>query len=233
MTLTQNLIPQMPCYLFWKDLNLKFLGSNDAFARIAGANSMQELTGKTDYDLPWANTEADLYRSDDIQVLKGIKKQNFIEPQHRANGTIVEVLTTKMPFFDHNNNLLGVLGIAQDLSTYKANQSLDTTKNSLSNITEEIFTISCKKQLLLRLKEISKDLVLTKREVEILSLWVSGFSIREASNLLYISSRTVEVHRKNIREKLKITTKHEIIDFLYSQGVFNLFLHCSKLIMNK
>lgn len=48
---------------------------------------------------------------------------------------------------------------------------------------------------------------LTPREVEICSMVKGGFSNKDISNLMNISSQTVEGHRKNIRRKLGIINK--------------------------
>jgi DNA-binding CsgD family transcriptional regulator len=45
---------------------------------------------------------------------------------------------------------------------------------------------------------------LTPRELEVVSLISLEYSGREISNLLFISTNTVETHRKNIMRKLEI-----------------------------
>jgi len=58
-----------------------------------------------------------------------------------------------------------------------------------------------------------KFLLLTKREKEIITLLIEGKSSRDISDILYISSHTVNTHRKNIARKLNINSFAELIKF--------------------
>ncbi len=51
---------------------------------------------------------------------------------------------------------------------------------------------------------LTKDL--TRREVEILSLYASGFTVGEISNILNVAKNTVRTHIKNIFTKIEIPT---------------------------
>lgn len=62
---------------------------------------------------------------------------------------------------------------------------------------------------------------LTKREMEIYSLAVSGFSNRAIAETLYISPETVKSHRKNIVKKIHVNRIDDIK---------NLILRANKLI---
>lgn len=48
---------------------------------------------------------------------------------------------------------------------------------------------------------------LTKREVEVLSAIAQGYSSKEASDLLYVSKRTVDFHLANVYEKLGVNNR--------------------------
>ncbi|NIO49687.1 MAG: PAS domain S-box protein [Candidatus Aminicenantes bacterium] len=52
-----------------------------------------------------------------------------------------------------------------------------------------------------------KSLKLTPREIEVCNMVKGGLKSKDISNLLNISYRTVEKHRKNIRQKLEISNK--------------------------
>lgn len=58
---------------------------------------------------------------------------------------------------------------------------------------------------------------LTVREKDVLRLLLAGRSSREISDTLYISMKTVEFHRANIRDKLGVSSNHELL--LYLAGV--------------
>ncbi|WP_133131433.1 response regulator [Legionella yabuuchiae] len=119
--LLQDLVNQLPAAIFWKDRNSVFLGCNQYFAQLAGLSSPQEIIGKTDYDLPWKKYEADLYRKDDQEVMKNKKpKLNIEEPQTLKDGTVIILLTNKIPLFSKPlQEVIGVLCIYHDITARK------------------------------------------------------------------------------------------------------------------
>jgi two-component system, NarL family, response regulator NreC len=68
--------------------------------------------------------------------------------------------------------------------------------------------------------EDSYDL-LTPREREILQLVAEGKSNKEVANLLHLSVYTVETHRANIMEKLKVKSVPELILYAVRKGIIS------------
>lgn len=60
---------------------------------------------------------------------------------------------------------------------------------------------------------------LTAREFQCFILILKGLSAKEISNLLYISSRTVEIHFKNIKKKLRCHNKSDFIQLGIRLGI--------------
>lgn len=54
---------------------------------------------------------------------------------------------------------------------------------------------------------------LTEREIEILGLIVQGYTNREMGDALNISVRTVETHRSNLMEKLKLHSRVDLVRY--------------------
>jgi len=63
------------------------------------------------------------------------------------------------------------------------------------------------------LKASSPWMTLTHREREILKLIAEGHKCREIAEYLYISPKTVEIHRSNLMKKLDIRTTAELVAF--------------------
>jgi DNA-binding CsgD family transcriptional regulator len=60
--------------------------------------------------------------------------------------------------------------------------------------------------------------LLSFSELRIASMIMSGLTSQRIANQLYISLRTVETHRKNIRRKLNINNSHQKLrDYLESR----------------
>lgn len=61
--------------------------------------------------------------------------------------------------------------------------------------------------------------MLTTREREVLHLVVQGCSNAEIGRRLYISPRTVEIHRANMMHKLNLSTQAELIRYALQRGI--------------
>jgi len=63
---------------------------------------------------------------------------------------------------------------------------------------------------------------LTRREMEVLRLMVTGKSNKEIANILYIGEGTVKVHVSALLKKLKATGRTEAINLALMHGIVNL-----------
>lgn len=117
--LLQTILETLPIRVFWKDRQCRYLGANRLFAKDAGLNSVAELVGKTDSQLVWAE-QAKKYQSDDQQVMTtGQGLLNFEESQTMANGETIWLRTTKLPLRDNDQQIIGVVGVYEDVSMRK------------------------------------------------------------------------------------------------------------------
>ncbi|NER78786.1 MAG: PAS domain S-box protein [Leptolyngbya sp. SIO1D8] len=116
----QTVLDTFPLSVFWKDRNLVYQGCNRNFLQDAGLASADELLGKTDYDLPWAATEADAFRADDQSVIDSASpKLGIIEAQVQAGGKQIWVEMSKLPLYNLMGEIVGVLGTYQDITDRK------------------------------------------------------------------------------------------------------------------
>ena len=68
LDMLEAIISELPGFLYWKDCNSVYLGGNMNFIKAAQLNFLNDLVGKTDYDLPWKD-QADEFITDDKKVL--------------------------------------------------------------------------------------------------------------------------------------------------------------------
>lgn len=136
-SLTQNLLSYIPCYVYWKDKNSVYQGCNHLFAKAAGVDFPSQIVGKTDFDLVWKKTEAELFRKSDEEVMAGDIKINFLEPQYQADGTTKTVLASKVPYFDGQGNIAGVLGIYVDITDRQERERLEIENKITKNLLQE------------------------------------------------------------------------------------------------
>ncbi|MCP5279452.1 MAG: PAS domain S-box protein, partial [Thiobacillus sp.] len=117
--LLQQIIDTAPIRVFWKDRDSRYLGCNPAFARDAGKSAPAELIGLDDYAMGWAE-QADLYRADDLAVMQtGQARLNFEEPQATPDGKTIWLRTSKVPLYDGQGEIAGVLGVYDDITEQK------------------------------------------------------------------------------------------------------------------
>jgi len=62
---------------------------------------------------------------------------------------------------------------------------------------------------------------LTKREVDVLRLIVRGYTNNQVAEQLSISPRTVEGHRANLRQKLDLHSRVELVEYAEEHGLLN------------
>jgi len=114
------ILDTVPQSIFWKDKEGIYLGCNKTFANEAGLMNPNDIIGKTDFDLPWPQEDAEAYRADDKEVTDSAQpKLHIIEPLQKYDGSRLWIDTTKLPMFDKEGNTIGVLGVYDDITERK------------------------------------------------------------------------------------------------------------------
>lgn len=109
-------VDTIPVRVFWKNRQSVYLGGNQLFAQDAGLRSPAELVGKTDHDLAWRQ-QAEAYRADDRMLMAtGESRFHYEEPQSTPAGRKITLRTSKIPLRDRHNNIIGVLGLYEDIT---------------------------------------------------------------------------------------------------------------------
>lgn len=110
----RSLLNSIPDMIFFKDRDGRYLGCNKAFSAFAGCPE-GELIGRTDTELfaPWM---ADGFRAADRDVLatgQSVCREEWIALPDR-HRLLVE--TIKAPFFGPEGDVLGLVGVARDVT---------------------------------------------------------------------------------------------------------------------
>ncbi len=135
----QTVLDNFPGLVFWKDKESVYLGCNRNFASGAGLKNTLEIVGKSDLDLPWGSTEAANYKLDDAGVINcGVEKLHILEIQHQTSGKVIWLDTSKIPLRDPQGQIVGVIGVSNDISLLKqAEQELIIANKNLTIQIEE------------------------------------------------------------------------------------------------
>ena len=109
--LLANVINNIPAYIYAKDEDSKFIIANTTVAKIMGADAPDELIGKTDFDF-YTHEEAEKYYRDEQNVIKtGMPVRDQKEFSKDLNGNPRVTLTTKVPWKDTHERIIGTIGI--------------------------------------------------------------------------------------------------------------------------
>lgn len=173
-------------WVFWKDKKSHFLGCNDNMAEELNLASRHDIYGKNDYDLLTDKIQIEhVVSCDKAVMLSGITQQSkdiITLPNQRK-----EFNCTKFPLINSNGKTIGVIGI-----------SFCKKQNITKSFYDTYITI--------------KEAKLTNREEEILNYIIRGKTAKVIAQLTHLSYRTIEQHIGNIKTKLNVRTKSELIE---------------------
>lgn len=115
--LLDNVMENIPHYIYWKDRDGKFLGCNRKVLEHLGLQDVSEVIGRTDADLDFPPGWAEVFAAADQQVLAtGQPLINIEETLDVSDSEPMVVLTSKVPLLNDDDSVAGVLGVAQDIS---------------------------------------------------------------------------------------------------------------------
>lgn len=113
-----NIIALIPGNVYWKDKDGRFLGCNNNVAQIFGYSSAKEIIGKLNKDL-FDFKLASLTDRIDKEVNITAKEQYVEEKGLSSLKKPAIYLTKKLPLFDDNSQVIGILGVSFDITERK------------------------------------------------------------------------------------------------------------------
>ncbi|MDC0680902.1 ATP-binding protein [Sorangium atrum] len=112
-------IANVPHAIFWKDRHGRFLGGNQNFLNDTNTKVLENLVGKTDFDV-WGSKNAECFVRIDREVMEGgTPMLDVEEPLLRPDGEQRFLLTSKVPIRDERGDVTGILGIYADITERK------------------------------------------------------------------------------------------------------------------
>jgi hypothetical protein len=83
--------------------------------------------------MPWKKRAAEYVKTDQLIISNGIPQNSYEEEQPQKDGRTAIMLVSKVPVFDEQQNVIGILGIYTDITerkkaeaTIKASQERET-----------------------------------------------------------------------------------------------------------
>lgn len=146
LELLENIIAVMPGHVYWMDKQGIYLGCNDNQAKAIGFSSRKDVVGKTNADIG-GFLIPEILDPVNKEVTENGKTIVIEEPAVLQNGTPATFLSSKVPLYNRQNEIIGMVGISFDITARKkTEQELKAAKEGAEEAskakTEFLATIS-------------------------------------------------------------------------------------------
>lgn len=194
---------QLPISVYFLNASSQLQNSNDFIPQTLEA-SLVKLLGKSSVEVaPKNNSYQEVLH--DQTVLKSGQQGFFQESMSKKDGSQLNFLTVKFPWYRIDNKIIGLLGFSMEINTSNPAESLNLlrTWGLLNNSKPTSFNM-------LNVKMTHSNI--TYREFMVIKQLLLGKSARCVGEKLDISKRTVETHIENIKNKIGVHTRSELIE---------------------
>lgn len=222
--------------IFYKDLNFEYIGCNQSFANFFG-KSEAEFLGKNDFEL-YPMEYALGFRQRDTLIFDRIESIINEEWVKNFKGDDVLLLTAKHPLFNSAGELMGLVGIARDITKeywleqeIREQQAILTQQSRLAALGEMIGNIAHQwRQPINSLGLIVQDLKEAYRFGELNQSYVETISSKAMEQIHYMSN-TIDDFRNffNPDKDKKIFSLNKSIENtknILKQGIRNNSIEC-------
>lgn len=194
--------------IYFKDLQSRFISANKALLKKLGINNVSELVGKTDYDLFTEEHAKEAYDIEQKIIKTGIPVVDIEEKETWHEKGIRWVLTTKMPFYDKEGNIIGIFGISRDITDRKKvekelEKQISFMNALMEGVTDSIYFKDLQSRFLLANNGLARKLGVKDPE-ELIGKTDFDFFTREHAEPAYIDEQNIIKTGKpvvNIEEK--------------------------------
>lgn len=115
----KSMLNGIPDPVWIKDPNGYYLSCNQRFCQLFGTTE-RNIVGKTDYDFVSKEVAEFFIMNDRAAIKRGLPTMNEETLVFANDGHTETVETVKTPVYDYDGNLVGILGIARDITERKA-----------------------------------------------------------------------------------------------------------------
>ena len=195
---------KLPLSIYFLDCESKLQNCNIELLKASKVNSLRDVYEKSVFDI-YKNTDCLEVIRNDQKVISGQKKLFFDEQLSIQNELPLDAISIKLPWYNEANEIIGVAGFSAIIGQYSLAKSLSLITNlGILDQGNKLPTYTPGLQL--------GSIYLTKRETEVFHYMFRGKSSRLIAEALAISERTVHTHIENIKNKMGVSNKAELIE---------------------
>ncbi|MEM9895317.1 MAG: methyl-accepting chemotaxis protein [Bacteroidota bacterium] len=117
-SLLDALLNNMPDFIYFKDLESKFIRVSKSMIPLFNVSSVDQIHGKSDFDF-FGDHAKKAYEDEQRIIATETPLLNDVEKEDRKDGSTGYVSTNKLPLYDAANTVVGTFGISRDITTQK------------------------------------------------------------------------------------------------------------------
>jgi len=217
LDLIANVFESIPEMVLVMDLESRFIYANKHTAKMFGYPDAKSMLGKNAYGMrcPAADS-AQQFLNQDKRVIDTNAPIQMLDIHTYADEKPYVLLTKKMPLYDAKGVVIGTICHCREITNEAFRKLSLEIAESDSQFRDKSSTVSRSYE------QPTLSEPLSKRELECLFFLIRGKTMIQISEILFISKRTVENHIANMKQKLNIKKKSQLIDYGISQGYLNI-----------
>lgn len=227
-----------PGYIFWKDTNSIYQGGNQNAANLYGVMSPHDLIGKSDSDFS-QKYAIEFLEQDRFVLSTGQIHVSDSDVITLKDGGTVILRTEKKPLINSNNEIVGIIGYAVDVTAekdrvkllvenaeyqavQKSQEQFKEFTNSMLNLIREYQFNELNLKIAPQVNNIEEDIsvpIISRLDYEILYYLSLNKTITEISNIINlvnhinISSTTIQQKITGVLyPKFQVTSRSELIN---------------------
>jgi DNA-binding NarL/FixJ family response regulator len=149
---------------------------------------------------------------------------NGIEATRQLLAEKPEVKVIGLSMHDNKRFIIGMFKagaygyLLKDCASEELITAIETVSRNQKYLTQRVSGIILNEFM----ESYNEESILSSREIEILQLIAEGKNSKQIAETLFLSSKTVDAHRKNIMDKLDIHTVPELTTYAIRQGIISI-----------
>lgn len=199
-----SLINSLPDNIYFKDTESRFLMVNRALAKRFNLTDPAQALGRTDFDF-FEEEHSRLAREDELVVMRtGNPIVGKEEHETTLEGSSQWVLTTKLPLYDTDGQLIGTFGVSRDVTDIKlAQQALLESEAELRRHQDKL-----EEEVRKRTEELSIAHDRMKKEVQDRRVAEQSLRISEERYRRLLQVNPTYIYNVTIKKKQPVQTEH-------------------------
>lgn len=219
--LLENILNALPSGVFWKDVNSVYRLANPVFARDTGAETVENVIGKTDKELQLVSADYEYYRQKDLEVIRTGVPELHIKETLPIGGEYGCSYSSRIPLYDEDGSIMGILGVYTDITELeKSTKELQERETKLQAILDNtgdiIWTLSADGLVEFVNPAVEGILGYTQNEAKLLTFG----DVLDTAGLRQLQEITLKFPKKQNDFNKKSITERVVVDMRAKSGQF-------------